>query len=57
MIIGFNENGIDEVNIHNHLMFGEYMETEGKYYYLFDGLGSVTGLTDENGNFVSSCQV
>jgi len=26
----------------------------GTYYYLFDGLGSVTGLTDSNGNLVSS---
>ena len=29
----------------------------GKYYYLFDGLGSVTGLTDENVNLISSYQV
>ncbi|MCG2826041.1 MAG: hypothetical protein L6265_05560 [Thermoplasmatales archaeon] len=26
----------------------------GKYYYLFDGLGSVTGLTDGSGNLVST---
>lgn len=24
----------------------------GKYYYLFDGLGSVTGLTDDGGSLV-----
>jgi RHS repeat-associated protein len=28
--------------------------TGGEYYYLFDGLGSVVGLTDSNGNLVRS---
>jgi len=27
---------------------------QGKYYYLFDGLGSVTGLTDSGGNLVAT---
>ena len=27
---------------------------QGKFYYLFDGLGSVTGLTDVGGNLVST---
>ncbi|MCG2826043.1 MAG: hypothetical protein L6265_05570 [Thermoplasmatales archaeon] len=27
--------------------------SQGKFYYLFDGLGSVTGLTDTGGNLVA----
>jgi len=44
-------------NLHNSVMFDEpiSMETsQGKYYYLFDGLGSVTGLTDIGGSLVAS---
>jgi len=37
-------------NINNHILLDEPISirtSTGTYYYLFDGLSSVTGLTDE----------
>ena len=43
-----------EMNISNVLDEPISIETaQGKFYYLFDGLGSVTGLTDDGGNLVA----
>ncbi|MBU4190360.1 MAG: hypothetical protein KJ886_05145 [Candidatus Thermoplasmatota archaeon] len=52
----FNENHVKQY-VENSAIIDEpiSMQTStGTFYYLFDGLGSVTGLTDNGGNLVST---
>ncbi|MBU2565504.1 MAG: RHS repeat protein, partial [Candidatus Thermoplasmatota archaeon] len=59
-MLRFDNNGMFEVNSicdYDYLILGESVSIETsqcKYYYLFDGLGSVTGLTDTGGNLVAT---
>ncbi len=58
MAIEFDNNGMVEVNnTHKPAIIDEPISMQigtGTYYYLFDGLGSVTGLTDSGGNLVAT---
>ncbi len=58
MLTGFDKNEIVELRpTPNHTLFDEPIGMQTvmrKYYYLFDGLGSVTGLTDSGGNLVAT---